>query len=80
MYELQATSDALVMTGQQQVAVSRTSGAPSVEAQLVRAVLEGDRDVYGRLYSLYAPLVHGILLARMPRSEVEDTVQEMGEC
>jgi RNA polymerase sigma-70 factor (ECF subfamily) len=32
--------------------------------------------VYGRLYSLYAPLVHGVLLARMPRSEVEDMVQE----
>ena len=77
MYELQATADALVMTGQQQVAASRSSDAPTVEAQLVRAVLDGDRDVYGRLYSLYAPLVHGILLARMPRCEVEDTVQEI---
>ena len=77
MYELQATADAFVMTGQQQVAVSHTGAAQSVEAQLVRAVLEGDRDVYGRLYSLYAPLVHGILLARMPRCEVEDTVQEI---
>jgi RNA polymerase sigma-70 factor (ECF subfamily) len=49
----------------------------SEEAVLVRAVLDGDRDMYGRLYQLYAPLVHGILLARMPRSEVEDTVQEI---
>src|SRR5688572_19059767 len=77
MYELQATADALVMTGQQQVSASHTSAAPSVEAQLVRAVLEGDRDVYGQLYSLYAPLVHGILLARMPRNEVEDLVQDI---
>jgi RNA polymerase sigma-70 factor (ECF subfamily) len=44
---------------------------------MVQAVLAGDRDVYGRLYSLYAPLVHGILLARMPRGEVEDMVQEI---
>ena len=77
MYELQATADALVMTSQPQLAVNETSAATSVEAQLVRAVLDGDRDVYGRLYNIYAPLVHGVLLARMPRSEVEDMVQEI---
>src|SRR4030095_470344 len=44
---------------------------------LIRAVLEGDRDQYGRLYSLYAPLVHGILLARVPRGEAEDLVQDI---
>lgn len=57
-------------TAQQSIAVSP-------EAELVRAVLDGDRDVYARLYRRYAPLVHGILLARMPRSEVEDTVQDI---
>lgn len=49
----------------------------SPESLLVKAVLAGNRDLFGRLYQLYAPLVHGILLARMPRSEVEDTVQEI---
>lgn len=77
MYELQATAESLVMTGEEPVSIRPQSAAISVEAQLVRAVLEGDRDVYGRLYSLYAPLVHGILLARMPRNEVEDMVQEI---
>jgi RNA polymerase sigma-70 factor (ECF subfamily) len=33
--------------------------------------------MFAGLYELYAPLVHGVLLARMPRSEVEDTVQEI---
>jgi RNA polymerase sigma-70 factor (ECF subfamily) len=33
--------------------------------------------MFGRLYQLYAPLVHGILLARLPRSEVEDLVQDI---
>lgn len=65
------------MTGQQAAPIREQSTARSQEALLVRAVLDGDRDVYGRLYSLYAPLVHGILLARMPRSEVEDMVQEI---
>lgn len=72
MYELEATADLLLMN---------PTGAPSnpqtPEARMVEAVLAGDRDVYGRLYSLYAPLVHGILLARMPRSEVEDMVQDI---
>ena len=85
MYELEATADLLLMTGSgtSSAAQQSTSGTPvaarntSEEAVLVKAVLDGDRDMYGRLYHLYAPLVHGILLARMPRSEVEDTVQEI---
>ena len=48
-----------------------------VESRLVAAVLAGDRDGFGRLYDLYAPLVHGILLARVPRPEVDDLVQDI---
>lgn len=83
MYELEATADLLLMTGSGTSSAAQQGAAPdaarndSEEAVLVRAVLDGDRDMYGRLYHLYAPLVHGILLARMPRSEVEDTVQEI---
>jgi RNA polymerase sigma-70 factor (ECF subfamily) len=51
--------------------------APPVEVGLVKAALEGDRDGFGRLYDLYAPLVHGILLARVPRAEVDDLVQDI---
>ena len=84
MYELEATADVLLMTGPGK-AVTAQQSIPdgleprefSEEAVLVRAVLDGDRDMYGRLYHLYAPLVHGILLARMPRSEVEDMVQDI---
>ena len=83
MYELEATADVLLMTGtgKSSAAQLSTSGAPearkSEEAMLIRAVLDGDLDKYGRLYHLYAPLVHGVLLARIPRSEVEDMVQEI---
>lgn len=90
MYEFEATADVLVMTGRgnpgndRQVAAvaparSATFDAESLspESMLVSAVLAGNRDMFGRLYELYAPLVHGVLLARMPRSEVEDTVQEI---
>jgi len=77
MYELEAPADLLLMNGQSKVAIKQRSDEPPPEALLIRAVLEGDRDQYGRLYSLYAPLVHGILLARVPRSEAEDLAQDI---
>jgi RNA polymerase sigma-70 factor (ECF subfamily) len=77
MYEFEATAESLLMVGEMTAATAPQTIAVSPEAQLVRAVLAGDRDVYARLYSLYAPLVHGILMTRIPRSEVEDMVQEI---
>jgi RNA polymerase sigma-70 factor (ECF subfamily) len=58
-------------------AVPELATEQPVEIELVRAVLEGDREGFGRLYDLYAPLVHGILLARVPRTEVDDLVQDI---
>ena len=72
---MSATLDMLLMSPQADAA-EQTQATP-VEAVLVRAVLEGDRDGFGQLYGLYAPLVHGILLARVPRAEVEDLVQDI---
>lgn len=76
MFELEATADLLLMNGQSKAAIRQRSDE-SAPAALIQAVLAGDRDQYGRLYSLYAPLVHGILLARVPRSEAEDLVQDI---
>jgi RNA polymerase sigma-70 factor, ECF subfamily len=73
---MSATADMLLMqnrTDRHSVGSQETS----VEVVLVRAVLDGDRDGFGRLYDLYAPLVHGILLARVPRAEVDDLVQDI---
>ena len=44
---------------------------------LVRHAREGDRAAFGRLYDRYARMVHGILLCRVPPSEVDDLVQEV---
>ena len=38
---------------------------PSLEAELVLAARAGDRAAYGRLYDRFAPMVHGVLLARV---------------
>ena len=70
-----ATAD-MLLTSAQAPAAEQTQ-EPAVEIVLVRAVLEGDRDGFARLYHLYAPLVHGILLARVPRAEVDDLVQDI---
>jgi RNA polymerase sigma-70 factor (ECF subfamily) len=58
-------------------AVPESATEIPVEVGLVRSVLDGDREGFGRLYALYAPLVHGILLARVPRTEVDDLVQDI---
>jgi RNA polymerase sigma-70 factor, ECF subfamily len=50
---------------------------PSEEVALVRAARAGDREAFGELYRRYARMVHGVLLARAPRTEVTDLVQEV---
>ena len=72
---MSATVDMLLTSSQERT--ERESNRSSVELVLVRAVLDGDRDGFARLYDLYAPLVHGILLARVPRAEVDDLVQDI---
>ena len=75
MFELEATVDMLLPTPQAKA--STDTPETRIEVVLVKAVLDGDRDSFGRLYELYAPMVHGILLARIPRSEVDDLVQDI---
>jgi RNA polymerase sigma-70 factor, ECF subfamily len=49
----------------------------SPEAALVAAVRAGDRDAFARLYESFSPLVHGVLIARVPYDEVSDLVQDV---
>ena len=51
--------------------------AVSTEAWLVAAARDGDRTAFGRLYDRFARMVHGVLLARVPRSDVDDLVQDV---
>ena len=78
---MSATVDMLLMSppahAAKQARTERGSAGSAIEVTLVAAVLEGDRDGFARLYDLYAPLVHGILLARVPRAEVDDLVQDI---
>jgi RNA polymerase sigma-70 factor, ECF subfamily len=49
----------------------------TVDSALVLAAREGDRAAFGGLYARYARMVHGILFARVPASDVDDLVQDV---
>ena len=46
-------------------------------AHLVEAARGGDRSAFGELYTRFARTVHGILLARGARWDVDDLVQDV---
>lgn len=47
------------------------------DAELVRRARDGDEMAFADLYRRYARVVHGLLLARIPVTEVDDLVQEV---
>ena len=47
------------------------------DARLVEQASAGDESAFARLYERYARMVHGILLARVGRTDAEDLVQEV---
>jgi RNA polymerase sigma-70 factor (ECF subfamily) len=49
----------------------------AVDVDMVERVRAGDEEAFGRFYKRYAPMVHGIALARVPREEVDDLVQDV---
>lgn len=77
MYEVEAIVNMPLITAQGKLSITKENAEIAPEALLVAAVIEGNHDQFARLYDLYAPLVHGILLARVPRTEVADLVQDI---
>jgi RNA polymerase sigma-70 factor (ECF subfamily) len=49
----------------------------SPDEALVAAAQAGDREAFGRLYERFGPMVHGVLLTRVPHTEVDDLVQDV---
>jgi len=44
---------------------------------LVEAARRGDRAAFGRVFEQFAPMVHGILLARLPSEDADDLLQDV---
>lgn len=51
--------------------------AKSAEARTIERVRAGDTEAFGEFYKRFAPMVHGIVLARVPRDEVDDITQNV---
>jgi len=47
------------------------------DADLVAAARQGDRSAFGILYQRYSRTIHGVVLANVPFSEVDDIVQDV---
>lgn len=69
------TGNILVFTSPSAAATVAETVKP--EARIVERVCAGDREAFGELYKTFAPLVHGIILARVPFDEVDDLAQEV---
>jgi len=70
------------MTGNLLLFTTAAATAPQTEtvraeAVLVGRICAGDTNAFDELYKIFAPLVHGIILARVPRDEVDDIAQEV---
>ena len=57
--------------------VVQTDAETRAAAAWVTAAQSGDRSAFERLYRLFVPVVHGVLLARAPGPEADDLVQEV---
>jgi RNA polymerase sigma-70 factor (ECF subfamily) len=53
------------------------AGQAADDARLVQDARRGDDGAFGRLYDRYARVIHGVLLARVPSSDVDDLVQDV---
>ena len=51
--------------------------AATIEARIVERVVAGEQTAFDELYKMFAPMVHGIILARVPRDEAPDLVQDV---
>ena len=59
---------------------TQTAAVPKLvtpAGRLVERTRDGDQEAFGELYRMFAPMVHGIVLARVPRDEVDDIVQDV---
>jgi RNA polymerase sigma-70 factor, ECF subfamily len=76
MSESEMTGNLLLFTNANATAAPVTETVRA-EAKIVERVCAGDKEAFGELYKAFAPLVHGIMLARVPYDEVDDLAQEV---
>jgi RNA polymerase sigma-70 factor (ECF subfamily) len=79
MPEIEMTSSIFFLAGHKAKTAPITPTAEKVkaEARLVEQICAGNQEAFNELYKIFAPMVHGIILARVPPDDVADLVQEV---
>lgn len=54
-----------------------TAAAAKPEVALIDRIRAGDADAFDDIYRMFAPMVHGIVLSRVPREDADDVTQEV---
>src|SRR5687767_10449011 len=67
----------LFMFGNTSAAAAAAEAKARPEVGLIERIEAGDREAFNDLYKMFAPMVHGILLAKVPYGEVQDIVQDV---
>lgn len=73
MQESELTGDLFMIVGHRDSA-SRVS---TPEGRLVERIRAGEEEAFNELYRRFAPMVHGIVLARVGRDHSDDIVQDV---
>ena len=68
------TGDLFILTAESGV---RAAAEARPEGRLVDRIRGGDEAAFNELYRMFAPMVHGVVLSRVPRDEADDVVQEV---
>jgi RNA polymerase sigma-70 factor, ECF subfamily len=75
--ELRATANGLSLVKRDPAPTVLDSTDRAEEIAWVDASRNGDTAAFDRLYRAFGPMVHGILLARVPYDEVDDLLQDV---
>ena len=79
MSEKEMTGNLFFLANRKTKAAAQQPAAATVkrEAILVGQICAGEQEAFDELYKIFAPMIHGIVLARVPYSEADDIVQEV---
>jgi len=70
----------MTISSRRSTSTGRAAEAPALaplDGHLVSRALDGDEPAFRALYERHAPMVHAVLVARAPRGEADDLVQEV---
>jgi RNA polymerase sigma-70 factor, ECF subfamily len=79
MSENQMTGNILYFTRPEAEAAASVPARETVkpEARLVERICAGEQEAFDEFYKFFAPMIHGIILARVPYDEAADLVQNV---